>query len=75
MNQKHVGGKNVLVHVPSPLNVDLIYLWEAGQKDEQSPVCTLLPTFTSREHYLTCSPKDRILDEQKVKFSPTPDTP
>lgn len=72
MNQKHLGGKNVLVLVPSPLSVDLIYQWEAGQKDEQSLVCPLLPTFTSPGQYLTCSPEDRILDERKVKFAPTP---
>lgn len=75
MNQKHLGGKSVLVFAPSPLSVDLIYLWEAGHKDEQSPVCALLPIFNSPGQYLTCSPEDRILDEQKVKSAPTPDTP
>lgn len=75
MNQKHSGGKSVLVFAPSPLSVDLIYLWGAGQKDEQSPVCALLPIFNSPGQYLTCSPEDKILDKQKVKSAPTPDTP
>ena len=75
VNQKHSGGKSVLMFARSPLSVDLIYLWEAGQKDEQSPVCALLPIFNSPGQYLTCSPEDRILDEQKVKSAPTPDTP